>query len=221
MATWSNELELRNLIEGELYTAVVGDILDGMGYYHQFLPQAIRPMRETMRVVGRAMPVLMMDVFGKQEEPFGLMTQALDQLESGEVYVAAGAYHRSANWGEIMTAIAKQRGATGAVLNGFHRDTGKVLGQGFSVFSRGAFAQDSGPRMKVAAYRVTIEIEGVLVRPGDLIFGDIDGVVVVPKEMVDDVMPLALEKARSENVVRGEIENGMPSTDAFRKYGVL
>ncbi len=221
MPEWTNDSELRALVLQELYTPVVGDILDGLGYFHQFLPQAIRPLRAEMRVVGRAMPVLMMDVYGPQDEPFGLMTQALDDLKPGEIYVASGTFHRSANWGEIMTAAAKTRGAVGAVVDGFHRDTPKVLEQSFPVFSRGHYAQDSGPRMKVADFRVPIEVGAASIKPGDLIFGDVDGVLVIPQQVVEPTVTGAIEKARGEKVVRKEIEAGMSATDAFAKYGIL
>ncbi len=221
MKPWRNERELRDLVIRELYTPVLGDILDSLGYVHQFLPQPIHPMRDEMVVAGRAMPVLMMDVYGEQAEPFGLMTQALDDLTEGEVYIAGGAHHRSANWGEIMTATAKVRGAAGAVVDGFHRDTRQVVSQRFPVFSRGPYGQDSGPRMKVADFRTGIEIGEVAIRPGDFVFGDVDGVLIVPHETVDDVVTTALEKARGEKVVRREIENGVSATEAFRKYGIL
>ncbi|MFP4511180.1 MAG: RraA family protein [Spirochaetaceae bacterium] len=204
-----------------LYTPVVGDILDQLGYFHQFLDPAIRPMEPEMKIVGRAMPVLMMDVYGHQNEPFGLMTQALDDLRAGEVYIAAGADHRSANWGEIMTAAAKARGAVGAVVDGYHRDTPMVLEQRFPVFSRGAFAQDSGPRMKIADFRVSIEIGSVSISPGDLVFGDLDGIVVIPQEAEEEVIARALEKARSEKTVRSLVEQGRSVTEVFREYGVL
>jgi regulator of RNase E activity RraA len=218
---WNTAAELYELMRRELYTPVVGDILDTHGLYHQFLPPAIHALREDMRIAGAAMPVLMMDVFEAQEQPFGLMTQALDDLQPNEVYIASGALHRSANWGEIMTATAKSRSAAGAVVNGYHRDTPQVLSQQFPVFSRGNFAQDSGPRMKVADFRVSIEIGGVRVAPGDVVFGDVDGVLIIPADVVDVVVTRALEKARGEKTVRREIENGMSSTEAFRKYGIL
>lgn len=221
MKAWNTATELYALMRRELYTPVVGDILDTHGLYHQFLPPAIHALREDMRIAGTAMPVLMMDVFEAQEQPFGLMTQALDDLQPNEVYTASGALHRSANWGEIMTATAKSRSAAGAVVNGYHRDTPQVLSQNFPVFSRGNFAQDSGPRMKVADFRVCIEIDRVRVAPGDVVFGDVDGVLIIPADVVDDVVTLALEKARGEKIVRREIENGMSSTEAFRKYGIL
>lgn len=208
-------------IREELYTPVIGDILDTMGLFHQFLSPSLHPVRPEMKVAGFAMPVLMMDVYGHQEVPFGKLTQALDSLEQNEVYVAGGAMHRSANWGEILTVTAKERGAAGAVVDGFHRDTPQILREGFPVFSCGAYAQDSGPRMSVVDYRVSIEIGDVLIRPGDLIVGDEDGVVVVPHECTDEVIRLSLEKARTEKVMIKAIQDGMSVTDAFEKYGVL
>jgi regulator of RNase E activity RraA len=210
-----------DLVRNELYTPVVGDILDDLDYTHQFLPQPIQPMRDTMKLAGRAMPVVMIDVYGKQKKPFGLLTEALDQLEPGEIYLAAGGDMRCAYWGEILTATAKKRGAAGAVINGFHRDTPKVLEQAWPVFSRGRFAQDSAVRTQVVDYRCPIEIGQVTVQPGDLIFGDLDGVVVVPKKVEALVIARALAKARGEKLVRKEIEAGMSSTAAFRKYGIL
>ena len=220
-AEWSNDERLFALIKDELYTPVVGDILDDIGYVHQFLPQPIQPMREAMKLAGRAMPVLMIDVFGKQKQPFGKLTEALDQLKPGEIYLASGGEMRCAYWGEILTATAKKRGAVGAVINGFHRDTPKVLEQDWPVFSRGRFAQDSAVRTQVVDYRSPIEVGGVKVEPGDLVVGDLDGVVVVPSQVETEVVRRALEKARGEKLVRKEIEAGMSSTDAFRKYGIL
>jgi regulator of RNase E activity RraA len=199
----------------------VGDVLDDLGFVHQFLPQEIQPLREEMKVCGRAMPVLMIDVYGKQKQPFGKLTEALDQLQAGEIYLASGGEMRCAYWGEILTATAKKRGAVGAVINGFHRDTPKVLEQGWPVFSRGRFAQDSGVRTQVVDYRCAIEVGQAKVSPGDLIFGDLDGVLVIPKEVETQAIARALEKARGEKLVRKEIEAGMSSTDAFRKYGIL
>ena len=147
---WKNDAELFELVTRELYTPVVGDVMDAMGYYHQFLPQPITPAKTGMKLVGRAMPVLMIDVFGEQKKPFGLLTEALDQLQEGEIYLCSGGAMRCAYWGELLTATAKKRGAAGAVINGFHRDTPQVLSQHFPVFSRGCYAQDSGVRTQVA-----------------------------------------------------------------------
>src|SRR6476646_5711785 len=176
---WEGDESLFKLMKATLYTLVVGDILDDLGFVHQFLPQPIQPMREEMKLAGRAMPVLMIDVFGKQKQPFGKLTEALDHLQSGEIYLASGGEMRCAYWGEILTATAKKRGALGAVINGFHRDTPKVLEQDWPVFSRGRFAQDSAVRTQVVDYRCHIEVGGVSISPGDLIFADLDGVLVI------------------------------------------
>src|SRR5215470_11255142 len=218
---WKSDRELFELCRCELYTPVVGDILDDLGFTHQFLPQPIQPMREQMKLAGRAMPVLMIDVFGKQKKPFGLLTEALDQLQPGEIYLASGGDMRCAYWGEILTATAKKRGAVGAVIDGFHRDTPRVLEQNWPVFTRGRFAQDSAVRTQVIDYRCPMEIGQVSVQPGDLVFGDLDGVVIVPRKIEAEVIERALVKARGEKLVRKEIEAGMSSTTAFRKYGIL
>jgi regulator of RNase E activity RraA len=204
-----------------LYTPVIGDILDGLGYSHQFLPQPIQPIQVEMRIVGRAFPVQISDAWGKQEAPFGRMTEALDSILPGEIYVATGGSMNCAAWGEIMTATARTGGAAGAIIDGFHRDTPRVLEQHWPVFSRGRFAQDAGIRSKVVDFRCPIEICSVQILPGDLVFGDLDGVVVIPRNVEDEVIELAIQKATGEKVVRKAIEAGMSSTEVFRKYGIL
>jgi regulator of RNase E activity RraA len=219
--SWNSDEELFELMRSRLYSPVIGDVLDALGRYHQFLPRDVRPLLPEMKLAGRAMPVLMADVHGPQRKPFGLLTEALDQLAGGEIYVGSLPSQACACWGEVLTATAKMRGSLGAVVNGPHRDTPMVLAQDWPVFSTGAFAQDSAPRMAVIDFRCTIEIGGTTVRPGDLIFGDRDGVVIVPRELEQQVIGDALKKASAEKTVRAAIENGMSSTDAFEKYGVL
>jgi regulator of RNase E activity RraA len=204
-----------------LYSPVIGDVLDALGYQHQFMPAAVQPMRSDMLVIGRAMPVLLADVFGEQDQPFGLLTEALDQVQAGEVFICAGGARRCAYWGEILTATARTRGAAGAVIDGYHRDTPRVLEQDWPVFSRGRFAQDSRVRTRVIGYRTTVEVEGVRVDPGDVVFGDLDGVVFIPRAVEAEVLDRALAKASAENTVRRAIEAGLSSTEAFARYGVL
>ncbi len=218
---WKNDDELFALLTAELNSPVIGDILDALGRYHQILPAAVQPMRETMRLAGRAMTALMIDVYGEQKQPFGLLTRALDDLRPGEVYIASGGDMRCAYWGELLTATARARGAAGAVINGYHRDTQKVLEQNWPVFSRGRYAQDSAVRTQVADYRCPIEVTGVWINAGDIVFGDMDGVVIIPKELEAEVVTRSLDKARGERVVRKAIEAGMSATEAFRKYGIL
>ncbi len=221
MSDWNTEAEMFELMKAKLYTPVVGDILDVMGYTHQFLPQAIRPIKEGMKLAGKAMTVLMIDVYGPQKKPFGLLTEALDQLKENEIYIATGGTKRCAYWGELLTATARTRKAVGAVLDGWHRDTPQVLEQNWPVFSCGCYAQDSSVRTQVVDFRCPIEIGQVTIEDGDIIFGDIDGVLVIPKAIAEEVVVKSLEKASGEKLVRKAIEDGMSATDAFAKFGIL
>lgn len=221
MSLWKNETEMFKLMKEKLYTPVVGDILDTMGYYHQFLPQEIRPLTNDMKLAGKAMTVLMIDVFGEQKKPFGRLTEALDQIEENEIYMATGGTKRCAYWGELLTATARTRGAVGAVVNGWHRDTPQVLSQNWPVFSAGCYAQDSSVRTQVVDFRCPIEVGQVTVHNGDIVFGDIDGVLIIPKDIAEEVLEKALEKASGEKTVRKAIEDGMTATEAFRVFGIL
>ena len=226
---WNSDEELFEMIEAELFVAVIGDILDELGYRHQFLPPYIQPLRADMRVLGRAMTVFTADYPGGimdgqsdwSRMPFGLLFRALDDLKPNEVYVCAGGSPEYATWGEIMTTRARYLGARGAVLDGYSRDTDGVLQQNFPTFARGCYAQDSGARSRVLDFRIPIEIGQASVTSGDLIFGDRDGVLVIPRPVEEEALTLALEKARTENLVQAAIEKGMSAEVAFKTYGVL
>jgi regulator of RNase E activity RraA len=225
---WSNDDELFSIIKTELYTAVVGDIMDKLGWLHQFLPPQIKPIKQDMFLVGRAMTVLEADVFGEDgnqnpvlKKPFGLMLEALDDLKNNEVYICTGASPTYALWGELMSTRAIKLGATGAVVDGYSRDTNGILALNFPTFSYGNYAQDQAPRGKIIDFRVPIEIRGVKVNPGDIVLGDIDGVCVVPSEIEEVVFRYAIEKARGEKMVKTKIEEGMSAKEAFEKYGIM
>src|SRR6185436_15791390 len=172
-------LDLVRQIGVELNTAVIGDILDEMGLRKQFLPPEIRALHPEATMVGLAMPVIEQDTSGP-DDPFGKMFEALDSLRPGEIYLAAGGSMTYAMWGEMMTTVALRKGAAGAVLHGHIRDTNKVRRLGLPVFSCGSYAQDQRGRGRVTAYRVPIEIGGVHIEPGDILVGDIDGVIAIP-----------------------------------------
>ena len=228
MAKMEEDL-LFSTLRDKLFTAVVGDVLDKMGWRRQFLPQAIGPLKPDMKLAGRAMPVLEADIFddsarsrgGVDAKPFGLMLEALDDLRPNEVYVATGGSFRYALWGELMSTRARYLGAAGAVLNGFVRDAAGIEALGFPTFCRGLYAQDQGPRGKVIDFRVSIEIEGVRIAPGDLIFGDREGVLVIPSEAEAEAIEAALAKASTENRVASAIRAGMGAREAFETFGVL
>ena len=227
---WSTDGELFALVRKELFTCVVGDVMDNMRLQHQFLPPQIRPLRADMVVIGRAMPVLSVSVFEEKvtgtfndlmEKPFGMMLEALDNLAPNEIYVNTGSAPRNALWGELMSIRARKLGSGGAVLDGYVRDTKAILKMGFPVFCYGSYGQDSAPRYKVVDYRVPIEIGAVRLRPGDFLFGDIDGVCVIPVEAEVEAFTKALEKTRGEKRVRKALEAGSSAVAAFKKHGIM
>ncbi|WP_411031049.1 RraA family protein [Spongiimicrobium sp. 3-5] len=224
---WKNDEELFALMRKELFSAVVGDVMDQEGYLHQFLPPKIQPLDSKMVVVGRAMPVLEADILEEQEanpvvsKPFGLMLEALDDLKKNEVYICSGASPTYALWGELMSTRAMVCGASGAVVNGFSRDTKGILELKFPTFSHGRYAQDQGPRGRVVDFRVPLKMDKVLIQPGDIVFGDLDGVCIIPQWIEVEVIHRALEKVRGEKMVQKVIEGGMSACEAFDRYGIM
>ncbi|MFZ0594082.1 MAG: RraA family protein [Bryobacteraceae bacterium] len=230
MQLWADDGELFAISRSDLFTSVVGDVMDTLGLIHQFLPPAIRPLRNDMVLIGRSMPVLSVDVFCERitgsanklmEKAFGLMLEALDDLKSNEIYVNTGSSPRNALWGEMMSTRAMKLGATGAVLNGYSRDTNAVLQLNFPTFSWGSYGQDAGSRSKVVDFRIPIEIGNVSIKPGDILFGDVDGVCCIPRQVETEVFAKALEKARGEKLVRKALEEGSSAVAAFEKYGIM
>ncbi len=221
---WRDDSELFALMREKLFTAVVGDILDDLGFMHQFLPREVRPLRDDMVLAGRAMTVVEADLDddAASGKPFGLMLEALDDLRPNEIYVAGGGSGDYAMWGELMTARALRLGATGAVVNGSSRDTRGILAQGFAVFSRGPYAQDQRRRGEVLDFRVPVEFGNTRISPGDIIFGDVDGVLAIPAAVEQDALRRALEKVAKENLVRRAIEqDGMSAVQALATFGVI
>jgi regulator of RNase E activity RraA len=227
---WTDDNDLFTQARRELFTAVVGDIMDRIGLQHQFLPSIIQPLDRNMVTVGRAMTVLEADFFEEKREgshnpvtkmPFGLMLEALDDLKPNEVYVCTGGSPRYALWGELMSTRARCCGAVGAVVDGCARDTKAVLAMGFPTFCHCSYAQDQGARGKVVDFRIPLEMQGTRIEPGDIVFGDIDGVCVIPRKAEVEVFTGAFQKAREEKTVRLALEQGMSARDAFEKFGIL
>src|SRR5258708_2376976 len=180
---WQSDDELFRLARQELFSAVVGDVMDKLGLMHQFLPPQIKPLRPDMVVLGRAMTVLEADFTAEElaenaksglANPFGVMLEALDDLKPNEVYLCSGSIAPYALWGELMTTRAIKLGASGVVMNGYMRDTHGILARNCPTCSHGAFAQDQWPRGKLVDYRVPLEINGTRVAPSCIVFGDLD-----------------------------------------------
>jgi regulator of RNase E activity RraA len=213
--------ELFEEMRTHLFTAIIGDVLDLHGYHHQFLSPACRPLSPGMVVCGRAMTVYEADVTEPVDPPFGLMLKALDSLKRDEVYLASGSSPSYALWGELMSTAARVRGAAGAVLDGYTRDTHGILEMNFPVFCYGSYAQDQKGRGHVVDFRIPLEILGVKVNPGDIVFGDIDGVVILPQEVEAAVVAHALEQVKKEKTARQLLLGGASAESVFGETGVL
>ena len=216
-----SDAELFATIRKDLYTAVVGDVLDHMGHFVHFLPPAIRPLRSDMVVVGRAAPVIVGDVPGTPDDRFGKLLDALDALREHDVSITNGGQTAYSLWGELMATRAQKLKAAGAVMNGYCRDEAGILELGFPTFCWGSYALDLSFRGKVLAYGEPTKVGDVPVSPGDLVFGDRDGVLVVPANLVTEVFERAMEKVHGENLVREAFRKGMSAVEAFEKFGVM
>ncbi len=230
MTDWKTDNELFTLMRTELFSAVVGDVMDKMGLTRQFLPPHLTVLDRRMIIAGRAMTVLEADVFDETTQgsanpliskPFGLMFEALDGLKENDVYICTGSSPNYALWGGLMSTRALHLKAAGAVLDGYVRDSKEILELGLPVASRGCYAQDQGPRGKVLDYNVPLTISQVRVNPGDIIFGDCDGVLCVPREHEGQVIGAALEKVRGESAVRRALQEGMSTVEAFETFGIM
>lgn len=218
----NDDKQLFEMMETSLFSSVIADALDAHGARNQILNHDIRPIYPDAVAVGRAMTVLSVDVYEVPEEPYKLELEAVDSLKNGDVMVAqTNGTTRSSLWGELLSTAAQARGARGAIIDGFTRDTQTIIGMKFPVFVRGIAPYDSKGRSDVIAYNTTIVCGGVTVNPGDIIFGDYDGIVVIPKSLEASVIASSLEKIKGESEVRKALQDGMSTTEAFERFGIL
>ncbi len=211
-----------DLMQKELYAPVIGDILDKMGYTNQTMAARLRPIYSDAVVVGRAMTMLGMEVYAIPKEHYRLCIESLDNLLPGEVpVITAGGAQSAAFWGELLATATRARGGRGAIVDAYTRDVNHLIRMQFPCFATGIRSTDSLGRIDVVDYRVPVQCGDVLVNPGDIIFADYDGVVVLPTVIWREVVEKALEKVRGENMVREELRNGMKLKDVFTKYGIL
>ncbi|HZS53713.1 MAG TPA: RraA family protein [Bryobacteraceae bacterium] len=217
-----SDVELFRHVEQNLYTAVVADALDELGFREQAMYPAMRPLNPDCRLTGWARTIRCEDVYDISEDPYAVEIEALDSFLPGEVaVVATGNSVRNAPWGELLSTAAKARGARGAVIAGLVRDVQKITSLVFPVFATGIKPVDSKGRGIVRDYNCPVECGDVHVKPGDLVFADYDGVVVIPAQVVTDTVRLATEKVGRENHSRTELMRGALLSDVYRKYGVL
>ncbi|MBV8818554.1 MAG: RraA family protein [Acidobacteriaceae bacterium] len=221
-ANGQSKIDWCEFAEANLYTAVVSDSMDQLGIRTQAMREYLRPVHPRCTFAGWARTISCSDIYHIPADPYSVEIEAVDSLLPGEVAVVGTQKSvRNAPWGELLSTAAKARGARGAVIDGLVRDVRKIEELGFPVFATGVKPVDSNGRGIVTAYNVPVECGEVVVNPGDFIFADFDGVVVVPKDSVEEVLQMAADKVRRENSSRKELMEGKYLKDVFEKFGVL
>lgn len=217
----ADEITLAMMRE-KLYVAVVCDALDSLGLTHQSPRVPLPPWTVSRLLVGRCRTTLWADMFHIDPKPYDLELQAVDACQPDDVLIAAaGGSRRSGIWGELLTTAARNRGCVGAIVDGAIRDVDKIVPLDFPVFARGVCPYDSQNRQRVIDLDVPVEIDEVRFSPGDLVFADRDGIVVVPREVEQEAIRRAWQKVHAENITRDAIRDGMKAVEAYEKYGVL
>lgn len=213
-----------SMLRQRLFASVLSDCLDAAGHRDQAMQARIRPLDDALVLCGRARTGLYMDVYDapEGENPYELEIRLIDDLKPDEVPVfSCGESGRVAPWGELLSTAARARGAAGVVMDGLTRDVRAIREMKFPVFAGGIGPLDSRGRGKVMAVDVPVMVAGVRVCPGDLVFGDADGVVVVPKAVEEAVVAAALAKIAGENATREALARGEKLADVFRRHGIL
>lgn len=216
--------ELFSWIKENLYVAAVCDILDSLGYRNQAMHQRLRPLdAECCVIIGRARTIRWLETdYVVEENPYGKEIEAMDSLREGDVVVhSTDSSGTNAPWGELMSTVSKVKGVAGCICDSQIRDCVKIKALRFPVFYTGIRPLDSKGRGLVVAYDVPVRCGDVLVHPGDLVFADFDGVVVIPQEVEGRVFELAREKIQMEDFSRKELLEGKTLREVYDKYGAL
>ena len=208
-----------------LSAAILSDIVDSLGLKRRAMRPFVRPLDEAQVMVGRARTGLYMPAYALREgeNPYEVEIALVDDLQPQEVVVLAcnGPSERIAPWGELLTTAAQVRGAAGCVTDGLVRDVRQIRAMHFPVFHGGIGPLDTKGRARMVDRDVRVECGGVSIDPGDLVFGDVDGVVVIPRSHEHAVMDLALEKVRGEDNTRDALLQGESLANVFKRLGIL
>ena len=208
----------------KLYTAVIADTLDSMGFHKQVLQPGIFALDPEIKLCGLARVGLYMPIYHDDENVnvYEHEIALVDDLKINEVAVlACNGDKNIAPWGELLSTRASYLGAAGCLTDGCVRDSSSIREMKFPVYSNGTNPVDTKYRGKMMMADVPGEIAGVNVEKGDLVFGDRDGVLIVPSKILDEVIEKALTKIASENTVREELRAGNTLTDVFAKHKIL
>jgi 4-hydroxy-4-methyl-2-oxoglutarate aldolase len=210
---------------GSLNAAVISDVLDSLGLMGQAMKPFMRPLDDRLTLIGRARTGLYMPLVEHRdgENPYQVEIALVDDLKAHDVVLLAcnGPTDRIAPWGELLSTAAMARGAAGCVTDGLVRDVRQIREMGFPVFCGGIGPLDTKGRARMVERDVPVSCAGVTVRPGDVVFGDVDGVIVIPRQHEQQVITRATEKVSGENQSRDALQRGERLADVFARLGIL
>lgn len=210
------------MIKEILYSGIISDVLDGMGYRNQALAGGISPLTDDTVIFGPAFTSIGTTVYSMPENPLVAQCKVVDQLGEDEIYVLVtrGDYN-CAVFGELFATAVNARKGAGVLLDGYARDVKALKEMKFPLFYKGRDVRTSKGRCEINECQIPVILDGVTIRPGDYIFGDIDGVIVIPKEVAEEVIRQAAETVEKENEVRTRLLNGSTLQKAYEEIGAI
>lgn len=209
-------------VQNSLYSGILCDVLDGLGYRNQALSNAISGLTDETVIFGPAFTSIGTQVYSMPENPLIAQTRVVDQLGEGEIYVLVtrGEYN-CAVFGELFATAVKQRKGAGVLLDAYARDIKELKKMDFPLFYRGKSPLTSKGRCEINECQIPVTLDGVTIHPGDYIFGDVDGVVVIPKDLIDEVLKRAFALIQDENRVRDGLLNGDSLEKVYTEIGAI
>lgn len=209
-------------LKGKLYSGIICDVLDKKGYRNQALSNAIRGLNDNTTIFGPAFTSIGTEVYSMPADPLTAQCKVVDQLGENEIYVlATRGHYNCAVFGELFATAVRGRKGAGVLLDGFARDMKALIEMDFPLFYRGKNPKTSKGRCEINECQIPVTIDGVTINPGDYIFGDIDGVVIIPRDVVEDVLDSAMKTIEQENEVRNRLINGSSLAQAYKDIGAI
>lgn len=212
----------KEYLKKNLYSGIISDVLDGMGYHNQMIGNKIMPLKDDTVIFGPAFTSIATTVYSMPENPLTAQCKVVDQLGEDEIYVLVmrGEYN-CAVFGELFATAVRGRKGAGVLLDGYARDLKALKEMDFPLFYAGSNPRTSKGRAEINECQIPIRMDGVTIHPGDLIFGDVDGVAIIPKEIADEVITKSIETMKSEDTVRENLQNGASLESVYAKHGTI
>lgn len=212
----------KEFLKKHLYSGVISDVLDGMGYRNQTIGNHLMPLKEDTVIFGPAFTSIATVVYSMPENPLTAQCKVVDQLGEDEIYVLTmrGGYN-CAVFGELFATAVKGRKGAGVLLDGYARDLKALKEMDFPLFYAGHDPRTSKGRAEINECQIPIIMDGVTINPGDIIFGDIDGVAIIPKDIAGEVIEKSIETMKNEDKVREGLQNGASLESVYSKHGTI